>query len=127
MNACVLNFLAKLKLSRVQKFFHVIPCTRYELHGRLVGTGNNLSLYFFSFVQTPRKFIIAELSILLLVLLKIQAYGSKALQYKFTWCFQKAKQDSILYSPCKRTRNLIYMYINVEQTMMEVYNQSQFF
>ena len=42
----------------------------------------------FSFVETPRKFIIAELSIrklgslilALLVPMKIQAYGSKALQ-----------------------------------------------
>ena len=57
--------------------------------------------YLFSFVETPRKFIIAELSIrklgfssvvmiqlivyiivliVLLALMKIQAYGSKALQ-----------------------------------------------
>ena len=53
-------------------------------------------LYLFSFVETPRKFIIAELSIrklgpssvliiwlvliVLLALMKIRAYGSKALQ-----------------------------------------------
>ena len=45
------------------------------------------TIYLFSFVETPRKFIIAELSIrklgsssVLLALMKIQAYGSKALQ-----------------------------------------------
>ena len=56
------------------------------------------TIYFFSFVETPRKFIIAELSIrklgsssvliisyslvysVLLALMKIRAYGSKALQ-----------------------------------------------
>ena len=49
------------------------------------------TLYLLSFVETPRKFIIAELSIrklgsssvliiLLLALMKIRAYGSKALQ-----------------------------------------------
>ena len=48
------------------------------------------TIYLFSFVETPRKFIIAELSIrklgsssallLLLALMKIRAYGSKALQ-----------------------------------------------
>ena len=51
-------------------------------------------VYLFSFVETPRKFIIVELSIrklgsssvliilltVLLALMKIQAYGSKALQ-----------------------------------------------
>ena len=47
-------------------------------------------LYLLSFVETPRKFIIAELSIrklgsssvliILLALMKIRAYGSKALQ-----------------------------------------------
>ena len=54
-----------------------------------------------SFVETPRKFIIAELSIrklgsssvliilvVLLALMKIRAYGSKAL----LWCFHKANQ-----------------------------------
>ena len=71
-----------------------------------------LQTYLFSFVETPRKFIIAELSIrklgsssvliiqsiisILLALMKIRAYGSKALQYnnnnKFTWCLHKAKQ-----------------------------------
>ena len=55
-----------------------------------------MSIYLLSFVETPRKFIIAELSIrklgsssvliilliiLLLALMKIRAYGSKALQY----------------------------------------------
>ena len=44
----------------------------------------NLPVYLFSFVETPRKFIIAEHSIrkllLLLALMKIQPYGSKALQ-----------------------------------------------
>ena len=46
------------------------------------------AIYLFSFVETPRKFIIAELSIrklgsssVLLALMKIRAYGSKALQY----------------------------------------------
>ena len=51
-----------------------------------------ISIYLLSFVETPRKFIIAELSIrklgsssvliiqLLLALMKIRAYGSKALQ-----------------------------------------------
>ena len=72
-------------------------------------------IYLLSFVETPRKFIIAELSIrklgsssvliilitvlllllvllllvlitVLLALMKIRAYGSKAL----TWCFHKA-------------------------------------
>ena len=49
------------------------------------------TIYLLSFVETPRKFIIAELSIrklgsssvliiLLLALMKIRAYGSKALQ-----------------------------------------------
>ena len=52
------------------------------------------TIYLFSFVETPRKFIIAELSIrklgsssvliilliVLLALMKIRAYGSKALQ-----------------------------------------------
>ena len=44
------------------------------------------TIYLFSFVETPRKFIIAELSIrklgllLLLALMKIRSYGSKALQ-----------------------------------------------
>ena len=52
------------------------------------------TIYLFSFVETPRKFIIAELSIrklgsssmliilliVLLALMKIGAYGSKALQ-----------------------------------------------
>ena len=44
------------------------------------------TIYLFSFVETPRKFIIAELSIrklgsssALLALMKIRAYGSKAL------------------------------------------------
>ena len=50
-------------------------------------------MYLLSFVETPRKFIIAELSIrklgsssvliillVLLALMKIRAYGSKALQ-----------------------------------------------
>ena len=43
---------------------------------------------FFSFVETARKFIIAELSIrklgsssVLIILMKIRAYGSKALQW----------------------------------------------
>ena len=45
-----------------------------------MGTGNNLSLYLFRFEETPRKFIIAELSILLLVLMKRRAYGLKGLQ-----------------------------------------------
>ena len=44
----------------------------------------NLPVYSLSFVETPRKFIIAELSIRkllsLLALMKIRAYGSKALQ-----------------------------------------------
>ena len=54
-----------------------------------------MSIYLLSFVETPRKFIIAELSIrklgsssvliilliILLALMKIRAYGSKALQY----------------------------------------------
>ena len=50
-----------------------------------------MKLYLLSFVETPRKFIIAELSIrklgsssvliiILLALMKIRAYGSKALQ-----------------------------------------------
>ena len=45
------------------------------------------TIYLLSFVETPRKFIIAELSIrklgsssVLLALMKIRAYGSKALQ-----------------------------------------------
>ena len=42
------------------------------------------TIYLLSFVETPRKFIIAELSIkqsrILLALMKIRAYGSKALQ-----------------------------------------------
>ena len=45
------------------------------------------TIYLFSFVETPRKFMIAELSIrklgsssVLLALMKIRAYGSKALQ-----------------------------------------------
>ena len=51
------------------------------------------TIYLLSFVETPRKFVIAELSIrklgsssvliillLLLALMKIRAYGSKALQ-----------------------------------------------
>ena len=47
------------------------------------------TIYLFSFVETPRKFIIAELSIrklgsssvlIILALMKIRAYGSKALQ-----------------------------------------------
>ena len=46
------------------------------------------TIYLFSFVETPRKFIIAKLSIrklgslsvLLLALMKIRAYGSTALQ-----------------------------------------------
>ena len=62
-----------------------------DVHSR--GTRyNNFNLYLFGFVETPRKFIIAELSIrklgsssvliilLLLALMKIRAYGSKALQ-----------------------------------------------
>ena len=64
------------------------------IHGRYY---INLKIYLLSFVETPRKFIIAELSIrklgsssvliillllliLLLALMKIRAYGSKALQ-----------------------------------------------
>ena len=53
----------------------------------------NLSIYLFSFVETPRKFIIAELSIrklgsssVLIMLL------GKLCNNKFTWCFHKAKQ-----------------------------------
>ena len=45
------------------------------------------TIYLFSFVETPRKFIIAELSIrklgsssVLIMLMKIRAYGSKAAQ-----------------------------------------------
>ena len=46
------------------------------------------TIYFFSFVDTTRKFIIAEFSIrklrsslvLLALMMKIQAYASKALQ-----------------------------------------------
>ena len=45
------------------------------------------TIYLFSFVETPRKFIVAELSIpklgsssVLLAMMKIRAYGSKALQ-----------------------------------------------
>ena len=50
---------------------------------------NEFLIYLLSFVETPRKFIIAELSIrklgsslalVLLALMKIRAYGSKALQ-----------------------------------------------
>ena len=42
----------------------------------------NWAIYLLSFVETPREFIIAELSIRKLgsSLLKIRAYGSKALQ-----------------------------------------------
>ena len=50
-------------------------------------TFNNIAMYLLSFVETPRKFIIAELSIrklgsssVLIILMKIRAYGSKALQ-----------------------------------------------
>ena len=48
---------------------------------------NIYTMYLLSFVETPRKFIIAELSIrklgsssVLIILMKIRAYGSKALQ-----------------------------------------------
>ena len=59
------------------------------------------SLYLLSFVETPRKFIIAELSIrklgsssvLIIRLFEIKLNKSQSL-------------TSILYSPCKRTRNL---------------------
>ena len=53
----------------------------------LVSGNLSNTLYLFSFVETRRKFIIAEHSIrklgsssVLIILMKIQAYGSKALQ-----------------------------------------------
>ena len=52
----------------------------------LVSESWQARVYLLSFVETPRKFIIAELSIRklgsssVLIMMKIRAYGSKALQ-----------------------------------------------
>ena len=64
------------------------------------------TLYLFSFVETPRKFIIAELSIRklgsssVLIILKVdedirrrsKLTDRKLCNNKFTWSFHKAKQ-----------------------------------
>ena len=70
---------------------------------------NNKTIYLLSFVETPRKFIIAELSIRML--------GSSSVLiirlFEFTRPFLYIKcRDCILYSPCKRTRNLIKQLLN---------------
>ena len=62
-------------------------------HKFLVCLHGEYNILVYSFVETPRKFIIAELSIRKLgsssVLIILSAYGSKALQNKLTWCFTK--------------------------------------
>ena len=40
-----LKLFNKLKTQPSSKLSHLVPCTRYESHGRLVRSGNNLSLY----------------------------------------------------------------------------------
>ena len=85
----------------------------------------------YSFVETLRKFIIAKLSIrklfisandkgprcygskveLILTLMKVQAYGSKACYNEFTWCFQKAKLVRTT-KLCKKTTNALLMFLH---------------
>ena len=83
-------------LSQVKKILSVIPLvevvfywwTNQERISSLYDCMVNIILKC-NFVKTPRKFIIAELSIrklgsssmLLLALMKIRAYGSKALRW----------------------------------------------
>ena len=49
------------------------------------------TIYLFSFVETPRKFIIAELSIHK-HWRRPELTDRKLCNNKFTWCFHKAKQ-----------------------------------
>ena len=80
--ARVLEF-ARSKLCKT-----LLVCSTYSILSFLYVCMVN-TIYLLSFVETPRKFIIAELSIrklgsssvlVLLALMKIRAYGSKALQ-----------------------------------------------
>ena len=54
----------------------------------LFHTGKN-EIHLFSFVEAPRKFIKAELTIRKL---RSQLTDQKLCNNKFTWCFHKAKQ-----------------------------------
>ena len=52
---------------------------------------------------------------IIIIMIKIRAYGSKICNNKFTWCFHKAKL--VLYAPCKDIKNLLFysVFINLEK------------
>ena len=61
------------------------------------------TMYLFSFVETPRKFIIAKL---LIRELGSELTDRKLGFNKFTWCFHKAKQVYLVLTCVKQRQEL---------------------